>query len=83
MSTPAEKITDAAAAIPATLEGMDPLARIKVLDDATTAAAELRADVAALRAAAVRAYVDKVGATTAARELGISRGRVYQLLNDE
>jgi hypothetical protein len=83
MSTPAEKIADAAASIPATLEGMDPLTRVRALTDATEAVADLRADVALLRATAMRAYVDQVGASRAGRELGLSRGRVYQLLADK
>lgn len=83
MSSPAEKINQVAASIPAMLEGMDARTRLDVLLQATEAVQSLRSDIGVLRATAMRAYVDEIGATKAARELGISRGRVYQLLERE
>ena len=80
MDTPALAITRLAGELPSLLEGHDALTRLKLLDAATESVSVLRVDIGTLRAQAMADYVSEVGATAAAREFGISRGRVYQML---
>lgn len=75
-----QQIIDLAADVDANVARLDPKTRCHELAAASLAAASLEHAVAAARGRAVRALVDEVGATVAARELGVSRNRVYVLM---
>ncbi|MFI5430000.1 helix-turn-helix domain-containing protein [Aeromicrobium sp. UC242_57] len=77
-----EEIAVAAGLLEARTKRLDPLERIRALDEAIEQVGILRVQVGDLRAQAVRDYASEVGPTAAARELGISRNRIYQLIKE-
>jgi hypothetical protein len=59
----------------------DPKGRLAAIEDAHRAMVDLEADLARSRAVTMREYVKTVGsAGKAARELGLSRARIYQIM---
>jgi DNA-binding phage protein len=84
MGTPAERIADIAASLAAVAEEGDTRQRVKTLKDANDALRSLTADMSVLYQRAMRDFVDEVGgATAAARELNLSRNRIYQITKDK
>jgi len=81
VGSPAERIRATACAIDVWSAGRaeDARARVEAFRDASVAAQELAKSTAVAYASAMRELVEEMGATAAARELGISRNRVYQI----
>lgn len=64
--------------------GTDPRDRLQALEDAARQSAELASDIAFARASTMREYVKTVGgAAQAAKNLGLTRGRIYQILSHD
>ncbi|WP_372733629.1 hypothetical protein [Nocardioides sp.] len=84
MSTgPAQTILDAATAATAAAETItNPLDRARALEDAAANIPRLQRDLRLARAAAIRQALETRTATAVASELGISRARLYQVLED-
>ncbi len=80
----ADTLTSTIAALASDIDtataGLDSRARYDELTAASVAVVDLGHAVAAARGRAVRALVEQHGATTVARDLGVSRNRVYTLM---
>lgn len=82
MSTPEQQIIAATESLAAWVEGVSPRERLDMLNEVMDSAREFNHQAGALRAEAMRAFVDEVGGgTKAARELAMSRNRIYQIMN--
>lgn len=80
----ATRIEAIAVEIPALVRGIgEHTLRAGALRQAMTAELALRSKLAVLHTELVREMVDQIGATATARELGISRNRVYMLLRPD
>jgi hypothetical protein len=79
-TTPTQAISDLASGLEESVASMTPLLRCHELASASQAASALEHAVAVSRGRAVRALVDEIGATAAAKELGVSRNRVYVMM---
>lgn len=73
-------ITNLASDVDTTVARLAARERYDELTAASQAVVDLGHAVAAARGRAVRALVEEVGATAAARDLGVSRNRVYTLM---
>lgn len=82
MSTPEEHLADAADALAGWVENATPRERLDMLNEVMDSGREFNHRAGVLRAEAMREFVDEVGGgTKAARELEMSRNRVYQIMN--
>ncbi|MFI5426034.1 hypothetical protein [Aeromicrobium sp. UC242_57] len=61
----------------------DPRSRLADIQRISAETLELQQMTAAVYSSVMREYVAEVGATAAARELGISRNRVYEVMKHE
>ena len=74
MQTAWAKARDAAAQLE------DPIDRARLLGELSIMAAEMQAELREARVVAIRQAIATSGGRAVARELGISRGRLYALL---
>lgn len=85
MSTPAESIAALSTTLQAWAEDRvsDSKARVEAFRAAGIAARDLGKIAGALHAEAMRDMVAELGPTATAKELGISRNRVYEVMKHE
>lgn len=82
MSTPAEQIKVIEAGLPDALADLDLLQRLHVLRDAAEAIEALKVAVSGPYREAIREHAADVGPTAVAREIGVSRGRINQIIKN-
>lgn len=80
MEKTAEMIAALAEDLREPLARLAPLERCRALAAALEAVDDLKHEVAVARGSAVKELVARDGATSAARQLGVSRNRVYMLM---
>lgn len=82
MSTPAEQIRAIEAGLSAALADADLLQRLHLLRDAAEAIESLKVAVSGPYREAVREHAADVGPTAVAREIGVTRGRINQIIKE-
>lgn len=83
MSTPAEQIKAVETDLPDAIAGADLLQRLHMLRDAAEAIESLKVAVSGPYREAIREHAAAVGPTAVAREIGVSRGRINQIVKEK